>query len=174
MSSTFAWIWRYRGRGLLRAIWFAMLWWIVTRGDPTSWVVGIPAVIAATLMSVVLLPERTWRWRVLGGARFLVYFLRQSVLGGFDVAWRAFHPRLPLAPGLYMYTLRLPSGPAQTLLANTVSLLPGTLSATLQEDRLTVHTLDTSQPLLAQLQHLEEVVALLFGVQLSSDTLQRT
>ncbi len=174
MSSTFARVQHYSRRGLPRAVWFTLLWWVVTLGDPASWVVGIPAVLSATLMSVTLCPERPWRWVSQGAARFLGYFMWQSAIGGLDVAWRAFHPRLPLAPGFYQYQLRLPVGPAQTFLANTVSLLPGTLSATLREDQLTVHVLDSNQPILDQLQRLEEVVASLFGMRLGPDTSQRT
>ncbi len=115
MSSILARVRHDSRRGILRAVWFAMLWWVVTIGEPTSWMVGVPAVIAATLMSLMFLPEHPWRWRVQGAARFLGYFLWQSVMGGIDVAWRAFHPRLPLAPGLYRYKLRLPIGTAQTV-----------------------------------------------------------
>lgn len=105
MSSSLAQVRYYSRRGLPRAVWFAVLWWVVTRGEPASWVIGLPAVVAATLVSVALFPERPWRWRARGMVRFLGYFVGQSVIGGFDVAWRAFHPRLPLTPGLYPYTL---------------------------------------------------------------------
>jgi multicomponent Na+:H+ antiporter subunit E len=103
-------------------------------------------------------------------ARFLPFFLWQSLRGGIDVARRALHPRLPLAPLLLDYPLRLPDGPACTFLANTVSLLPGTLSADLENGCLTVHVLDGSQPdVSAELQSLEALIADLFGVELSQN-----
>jgi multicomponent Na+:H+ antiporter subunit E len=126
------------------------------------------------MLSVTLLPEHAWRWRIRGAARLLGYFLWQSAIGGVDVAWRALHPRLPLAPGWYQYPLRLAPGPAQTCFINMVSLLPGTLSATLQESQLTLHVVDSSQPILAQTQRLEVRVASLFDVPLSSETSRRT
>lgn len=174
MSLTMARVRFYSRRGTPRAACFAALWWVMTRGEPASWVVGLPAVVAATLVSMTLLPTFSWRWQVRGAARFLGYFLWHACIGGLDVAWRALHPRLPLAPGMYTYTLRLPVGPAQTFLVNTVSLLPGTLSATLQENHLTLHALDTNKPILAQLRHLEEVIASLFDVRLASDASQRS
>ncbi|ETW97993.1 MAG: hypothetical protein ETSY1_20595 [Candidatus Entotheonella factor] len=174
MATTLARFRYYSRRGLPRAGWFALLWWIVTKGEPGSWVVGLPAVVTATWLSVTLLPEQAWRWRILGAVRLLGYFLWQSIIGGLDVAWRALHPRLPMSPGLYTYPLRLAPGPAQTLLANIVSLLPGTLSAALQENQLTLHVVDTSQPILAQTQRLEAMVASLFDMSLSSEASHRT
>jgi multicomponent Na+:H+ antiporter subunit E len=69
-------------RGLSRAGWFALIWWIVTKGEAGSWVVGLPAVVAATMLSMMLLPAHTWHWRILGAIRLLGYFLWQSVMGG--------------------------------------------------------------------------------------------
>ncbi|MES9944702.1 MAG: Na+/H+ antiporter subunit E [Candidatus Thiodiazotropha sp.] len=50
---------------------------------------------------------------------------------GLDVAWRAFHPRMPITPELIVYPLRLPPGLPRVILVNTVSLLPGTLGTEL-------------------------------------------
>jgi len=65
---------------------------------------------------------------------------------------------------LLIYSLKLPIGPARIFFSNTVSLLPGTLSADLEEDRLTVHILDERLSLLESLQLLESLVAGLFGL----------
>jgi multicomponent Na+:H+ antiporter subunit E len=94
--------------------------------------------------------------------RFLVYFARYSVMGGLDVARRALHPQLPLTPGFHEHTLRLTLAPARTFFVSVVSLLPGTLSANFHGERVTVHVLDTTQPVAEQLQALEGVVATLF------------
>ena len=40
----------------------------------------------------------------------------------------------------------VPVGPARTFLANTVNLLPGTLSVALEQDTLTVQALDIGTP----------------------------
>lgn len=166
-----------RGRGqkrigvrqvVLRALAFAALWVILTRESLSSWVVGVPAVAAATLASLALLPSVPWRWRLGGLLRFLPYFVVRSVLGSVDVARRALHPRLPLAPLLVEYPLRLRDGLARVFLVNTVSLLPGTLGAELHSDRLTVHALDGGVAAVsAELEFLEELVANLFGAELS-------
>lgn len=149
-----------------RAAGYALLWWILTGGDQASWVIGLPVVIAATAANLMLLPAVGWRCSLTGMARFLPYFLWQSLLGSVDVAKRALNPRLPLAPFLLHYFLRLPTGSARIFFANTVSLLPGTLSAELLDDCLTVHALDEALPVRAKLQTLEARIADLFALQL--------
>lgn len=153
-------------RGLGRGGAFALLWWVLTDGDHGSWVIGVPTVVAATVASLRLMPGKLRRWRLAGMMRFFPFFFWQSVRGSIDVAVRALHPHLPLAPAVVQYRLRLPDDLARVFLVNTVSLLPGSLSAELQGDHLTVHVLDGSLPMGATLQSLEARVAGMFGVDL--------
>jgi multisubunit Na+/H+ antiporter MnhE subunit len=94
------------------------------------------------------------------------FFLWRSLYGGVDVARRALHPKLPISPGLFDYRWRLPPGLPRVFMANTVSLLPGTLSAELGEEYLHVHVLDRSGDFIPELSIVEEHVARLFGLHL--------
>ncbi len=151
--------------GWLRAVLFALLWWILTDGATGSWLVGVPVILFSTLVSVVFLPP--FSWSLIGIARFVPFFLWHSLRGGVDVAQRALHPRLPISPGLFDYRFRLPPGPSRVFMANTVSLLPGTLSAGLDEDHLRVHVLDESGAFIEELKVLEMHVAGVFGLDLA-------
>jgi len=130
----------------------------------SSWWIGVPAVLLAVISSVALLPPVPLVWYEL--LRFVPIFLMRSLLGGADVAWRAFHPDVPIAPELITYPLRLPPGLSRVFMANTVSLLPGTLSAELGENCLTVHVLDGRQDFLSELESVEQNVARMFGASL--------
>ena len=164
------WWWQLR-RGVVRGGFFAALWWIFTTGDTNSWIVGIPIVTLATAISLALLPAYHWRWCSTSGLRFMWFFLYRSFLGGVDVAWRAFHPRLPLTPSVVDYPLRLTDTTTQVFLSLIVSLLPGTLSTVLDQDHLLVHVLSgTPDSVQAELHTLEHHVADLFGVDLASST----
>jgi len=83
------------------------------------------------------------------------------------VARRALHPRLPISPGLLDYRWRLPPGLPRVFMANTVSLLPGTLSVELDDAHLRVHVLDETGAFTAELQVVEVYVARLFGLSLA-------
>jgi len=128
--------------------------------------IGIPAVGVATWASAWLTPTAAWRWSPVGTARFAGFFIAHSAWGGMDVAWRALHPRLPLAPGFQTLRLRLPPGTARVFLVNVVSLLPGTLGAGLQGDTLTLHVVDTTAPVERNLRKVEERVAAMFRLSL--------
>lgn len=155
------------GLALPRFGFLAGLWYVLADGHESSWGIGVPVLIAGTCASLLLRSPYGWKWRLAGLGRFFSVFLWLSWRGGIDVALRSIHPQCPLTPGLLIYRLRLPLGPARIFFTNTVSLLPGTLSADLEEDHLTVHAVDTSLPILENLQTIESLVAKLFGLQLS-------
>ena len=146
---------------------FALLWWILTEGATNSWLVGAPVVLLAVLASEVLLPGVSWS--LPGAVRFVPFFLWHSLHGGVDVARRALHPRLPISPELFDYRWRLPPGLPRVFMANTVSLLPGTLSAELDEEYLRVHVLDLTGTFATGLAVVEARVARLFGLSLVAD-----
>ena len=151
---------------LVHATLFAALWWALTGGAPGSWVVGVPVVLAATAASRRLWPRDTGWWSPSATVRFVAFFLRESIRGGLDVARRAFDPALPLQPALLELRSRLPPGPAEALLANVVSLLPGTLSADLNGRTIVLHVLDDRAPVEADLRVLEGYIAAMFRVPL--------
>ena len=143
---------------------FSLIWWVLTNGAATSWWIGVPAVLLAVAASAALLPPGPFVWYEF--LRFVPFFLMRSLLGGVDVAWRAFHPAKPIAPDLIEYLIRLPPGLPQVFMANTISLLPGTLSATLDRGVLKVHVLDSRSDFLAELETVEQRVARMFGIHL--------
>ncbi len=151
-------------QGLWRAIALALLWWILLEGDRKGWWYGLPVIAAATATSLWLAPEAGQFWHPVGLVRFISFFLWQSLRGGIDVALRAIDPRLPLHPQLIEYRLRVPVGPAQIVLMNTISLLPGTLSVALHPMLLQVHVLDGRMDVQRSLQQVEAVVAELFEI----------
>jgi multicomponent Na+:H+ antiporter subunit E len=141
----------------------ASLVWLGLNGDDwESWLIGAPAVVAAAALGGVLREDRSRRvrWRAL--LAFVAFFLRESVRGGWDVAWRVFHPRLPVDPGFMRFATTLPEGSARYLFANVVSLLPGTVASGFDGDHVIVHALDLNAGVEASLRGVEERVANLF------------
>jgi multicomponent Na+:H+ antiporter subunit E len=158
------------GALLARLILFAVLWWTLVEGAIQSWLAAGLSVIAATAVGMHLLRPDHTRWSPLALLRFLPYFLVESIRGGVDVSRRAFHPRLPIAPGFYPYRLRLRSDPARVFFATSMSLLPGTLGARTVGDVLHVHLLDLPSVRVDRLMELEALVASIFAERLEADT----
>lgn len=134
-------------RGLLRpilvAIGFAAIWWALNPGDTLSWIIGGPTVLMATAAILLLPASGIERISILGALRFCGYFAIQTVFGAVDVSLRAFNPRRAPRPVLLQWETDLPEGPALRLFANTITLLPGTLTARAEGRSLTIHLLDS-------------------------------
>jgi multicomponent Na+:H+ antiporter subunit E len=162
------------GAILRRLVLFAGAWLVIAGTDPASWIIGTPAVIAATWASLRLSRRAGGSPRLLAALAFVPFFLWQSLKGGLDVAWRVMRPRMRIAPGIHTYPLRLANASARVVLLNTLSLLPGTLSADLRGDLLTVHALDASDGALldADIARLERRIGMLFGERLASVTIE--
>jgi multicomponent Na+:H+ antiporter subunit E len=157
------------GAILWRLVLFASAWLVIAGTDPSSWIIGAPAVLAAIWASLRLRQKDGAAPRVLAALVFAPFFLWQSLKGGLDVAWRVMRPRMHIAPGVHSYRLRLTSASARVVLLDTLSLLPGTLSADLRGDLLTVHALDAADgaALDADIARLERRVGTLFGERLA-------
>lgn len=152
-------------RGLLStAAALAVLWGALTGWDATSWVMGAPAVAAGTALTLLFPPRPRWRLSLPGALRFVSWFAVQAVRGALDVSRRTLAWHMPLAPGFRSHPLRLPPGPARLVFVNAITLLPGTLSAEISEDRVVVHMLDTRGDLAADLDALETRVRALFAI----------
>jgi len=147
-----------------------LLWFVLTGGAASSWIVGVPTIAAALVLARrverLTLP---WRLEPAGVLRFAIYFVRESVRGGIDVAGRVVAPRPRVAPGFVRYRWRLPAeGPSRALFALSVSLLPGTLVAAFGEHEVLIHALDVNAPVADELTALEQRVAGLFALRLSA------
>jgi multicomponent Na+:H+ antiporter subunit E len=153
---------------LRRALLAAALWWVLVEGELGGVVVAAGIVLTAAATSLALLPAgRTPPLSLSGLARFVPFFLVQSVRGGVDVAWRALAPHLPLQPGYLDYETSLPPGLPRYLFTSAVSLFPGTVAVAPQEidpdsPHLRIHVLDQRLPLTERLADLESHVSSIF------------
>jgi multicomponent Na+:H+ antiporter subunit E len=134
-----------------RAAWFLAFWLVLAGADLADLFAAAAAVVAATWISLHLLPPSGSRRSPVAMGRLALRFLRQSVVAGVDVARRALDPRLPLRPGFVTYPVRFPPGTPRNTFATFTSLLPGTVPAGEDDGQLVYHCLDVGEPVVAQL-----------------------
>ena len=151
-------------RWLLPLLLCVLLWVVISRGDPTSWIVALPSIVFAVIVidRLHVSGKQGIRAAMLPG--FIAWFLWNSLRGGVDVTLRALKPRLSLQPGFLHYPLHLPQGHARLFLVNVVSLMPGTLSTDIEGDELVLHCLDTGADIMRETGDAERRVAVLFGI----------
>jgi len=70
---------------------------------------------------------------------FLFVFIWECLKANFDVAYRVLHPKMPIKPGIVRVELGLKSEIAKTILANSITMTPGTISVDLVDNVLYVH-----------------------------------
>jgi multicomponent Na+:H+ antiporter subunit E len=88
-----------------------------------------------------LQPPESPRLRSLRLVPYAGWLFWQMLLSAVQVARVVLHPRRHLDPQLVQFRVRHPSLVAGVILANSITLTPGTLTIELQEDRVVVHAL---------------------------------
>jgi multicomponent Na+:H+ antiporter subunit E len=116
-------------------------------GDPTSAFDLVTGAVSAAVVAAVLSrvafesdPSVASLGRVLRATLFLPYLLSAVVRANLSMAYVVLHPRLPIDPSV----VRVPAPEgrfARALLANSVTLTPGTLTVDVDGDDLVVHAL---------------------------------
>lgn len=147
-----------------RAVGFLGVWVVLSGYALVDLVPGVIAALAATWVSLRLLPSGPNRMQPLALSKVALRFLRQSVLAGADVARRALDPKLPLDPGFIRYSTGLPPGTARNAFTALMSLLPGTVPV--GSDRsgaLVIYCLDIGQPVATQLAAEEALLVRVIG-----------
>lgn len=119
---------------------YISLWWLLSGGQ--GWYIGVPSIIGAVALSSWL-GAPPLRLRLIALPRFILFFLGALLSGGWDVAYRALHPRLPLHPAWVHYPVQIKQPRYRLLFASLIGLLPGTLAARVDDDCLYMHVLDS-------------------------------
>jgi multicomponent Na+:H+ antiporter subunit E len=81
------------------------------------------------------LHPRRWFWFII----YLISFTWACIKANFDVAYRVLHPAMPIRPGIVKVKTTLKSDFARTLLANSITMTPGTITVDIIGDEMYIH-----------------------------------
>jgi multicomponent Na+:H+ antiporter subunit E len=123
----------------------SMVLWLLLTGS-----LDTQEVIAGAVVSILVTAIFGARFTIFTGFRFswlaplyiLIYlanFFVALVRANFDLAMRVLSPSLPIRPAMVEVRTRLKSPLGKMLLANTITLTPGTLTVDVIGDHLLVH-----------------------------------
>lgn len=70
---------------------------------------------------------------------YLFFFIWECIKANFDVAYRVLHPAMPIRPGIVKVKTTLKSKFAIMLLANSITMTPGTITVDVIDDELYIH-----------------------------------
>lgn len=121
------------------------LFWLMLNGSlaPDTLLVGAVASLAIAALFrdgfSFFTEMRPTRAAVVAGFRYFGYFFRELVKSNFRLAAIVISPRLPINPGIVKVRTRLESRMGRLMLANSITLTPGTLTVELDGEWLYVH-----------------------------------
>lgn len=70
---------------------------------------------------------------------YVFYFLAKMFMANIDVLFRILRPVVPVKPGIVRASLSLNSSRARNIVANSITLTPGTLTVEMTDDFIFVH-----------------------------------
>lgn len=113
-----------------------------------QFVIGYLLGAGIMLLFIRLFHEEIYFRKVELSLRLFFFFVKELLVANFAVAKKVLAPRISVRSGIIALPLELRGDIPITLLANMITLTPGTLSVDLSPDRkfLFVHVLDIADP----------------------------
>ncbi len=125
---------------VLNICWVLLVWpFSGSAGVSERWFIGFVVCFFVAYLEIRTLPQfplvfpwspLRWYWLF----RFALRFLRLMLVANLDVAYRVLHPSLPIKPGIVKVKTCLKNPMARLILANAITLTPGTLVVDMDSD----------------------------------------
>ena len=130
---------------ILLNFFLAFLWmFLQVSFTSTSFIVGYILGLIITFAFRRFFNSRFYLWRVYAVISLLLLFLKELILANFSVLKTILKPKLDIQPGIFALPTELKSDWEITLLANLITLTPGTLVVDVSFDNkiLYIHAID--------------------------------
>ena len=130
-----------------RVVLFAtlLLFWLMLNGTLAvdSFIVGIIVSLSITLLfgrGLSFFTEfRLTPQAFIAGVKYYIYFFKELVKSNFKLAAIVLNPSLPIKPGIVKVRTKLKSKMGRLMLANSITLTPGTMTIEIEDEWIYVH-----------------------------------
>ena len=126
------------------------LLWAMANGEVTLLTLGSGFLVGMLVLHLVgpVLGDSRYALRFLGAIGLIVFFLRELLLSSVRVAIDVLRPTFTMRPAIIQVPLDVQDDVQITMLANLISLTPGTLSVDVSDDKrnLYVHAMYGDDP----------------------------
>lgn len=165
---------------VVRLAMFCLLFglWLILSGEfyPEFVVAGALASAGVVLMAGHLVHPsaaehyrelpRSFRWLATTIVRFLAYLpwlTKEVALANLQVTYQVLHPSLPISPRLMRFRTALRMEPSQLLLAQSITLTPGTITVSLDRNEFIIHALSHASVQAVEEGRMQQKIAGVFG-----------
>jgi len=124
------------------------LFWILWNNswDLKTWLYGLVIVIPVVLLfsggTYIFKGVKMNPQSVFYSLQYVIIFIIELTKSNIDVIFRVLDPKLPIRPGIVRVKTELKSPLARLILANSITLTPGTFVVDMKEDTIYVHWID--------------------------------
>jgi multicomponent Na+:H+ antiporter subunit E len=129
-------------------MWILLTWSWKSQSLLQDLMAGVVVALFVTILTRKLFPDDFLKLlnpgRFLLGLLYIPYLFFYIILANLDVAYRVLNPYLPIKPGIVKVKTCLTSDFAKTILANSITLTPGTLTVEVDGDDFYVHWINVS------------------------------
>ena len=125
--------------------------WVLLNGQWTAEIAIVGLIVCAALYAFMCTfmgysPRQEWRIarrlpRIIGYFFYLVGEVFKSAFGVMKLIWS---PQLVIEPEVTSFHTKLRTDAGKVVLANSITMTPGTITIDVQEDEFLIHCLDTS------------------------------
>jgi multicomponent Na+:H+ antiporter subunit E len=122
---------------------FYMAWTHVTDAGNLMIIGGMALVVSALFVRTGKFPRITLK-KIAYSIAYIGYLFVAIVRSNLDVARRVIQPKIPINPGIVVVKTRLKSPIGRMILANSITLTPGTLSVDVKGDHYYIHWIDVT------------------------------
>jgi len=111
--------------------------------DTQELVIGLAAALIVSVATGGALTGNLFRLlkpaRLAAAVEYVFYFIWQMVKANIDIFFRVFKPVIPVRPGIVKAGLHVKSPRARSIVANSITLTPGTITVDTRGDFIFVH-----------------------------------
>ena len=115
-----------------------LFWQEVLIGAVISMLISLASIRLFTCCTLSILNPVKIFWMVW----YFFVFLKLLIIANLDVAKRVISPSLPINPGIVKFKTKLKTNYSKMVLANSITLTPGTLSVDVVGDTFYIHWID--------------------------------
>lgn len=144
--------------------------WLLLNGQWTAEIAVVGLVLSAALYWFVwrfmgYSPRKEWACLRRAGriARYFVYLVGEVMKSAWQTIRLVWSPRLEVEPRLTSFRARLRTDPGKVVLANSITMTPGTITIDVRGDQFLVHCLDESSGEGLEGSEMERRIALVEG-----------
>lgn len=123
----------------------AFMWMFLSESYSFStFVVGYLLGIVLLLVLQRFIPDSFYMERVWKCIILILLFIRELVMANIDIVKAVYRPKLDIKPGIFALPIDVKTNFEITLLANLITLTPGTLSVAVSDDhkKIYIHAMD--------------------------------